>query len=57
MNQRLDKLAAAQADFIAHKMLPPDQGPLPGSNADDDDELAHALTLYMSIFTFFNLLY
>ena len=39
-NQHLDKLAAARADFIAHEMLPPDRGPLPGlgSNADDDDD-------------------
>jgi hypothetical protein len=37
-NQRLDKLAAARVDFIAREMLPPDRGPLPGVNADDDDD-------------------
>lgn len=37
-NQRLDKLAAARADFIARGMLPPDRGPLPGANTDDDDD-------------------
>ena len=37
-NQRLDKLAVAQADFIAREMLPPDRGPLPGATADDDDD-------------------
>ena len=37
-NQQLDKLAAAQADFIAREMLLPDRGPLPGANADDDDD-------------------
>ena len=37
-NQRLDKLAAAQADFFACEMLPPDREPLPRANADDDDD-------------------
>jgi hypothetical protein len=37
-NQRLDKLAAARADFIAREMLPPDRGPLPGANTNDDDD-------------------
>ena len=37
-NQRLDKLAAARADFIAREMLPPDHGPPPGANTDDDDD-------------------
>ena len=37
-NQRLDKLAAAWADFIARGMLPPDRGPLPGANTDDYDD-------------------
>jgi hypothetical protein len=37
-NQRLDKLAAARADFIAREMLPSDRGPLPGAKTDDDDD-------------------
>ena len=37
-NQRLDKLAAARADFIAREMLPPDRGPLPGANTNDDND-------------------
>ena len=37
-NQRLDKLAATRADFIAHEMLPPDRGPPPGAIADEDDD-------------------
>ena len=37
-NQRLDKLAAARADFIAREMLPPDRGPPPGAIADEDDD-------------------
>jgi len=37
-NQRLDKLAAARADFIARKMLPPDRGPPPGAITDEDDD-------------------
>ena len=36
-DQRLDKLADVQADFIAPEMLPPDCGPS-GANADDDDD-------------------
>ncbi|KAF8951994.1 hypothetical protein BDZ97DRAFT_1931423 [Flammula alnicola] len=36
-NQRLDKLAAARADFVAREMLPPDRGPPPGAEDDDDD--------------------
>ena len=36
-NQRLDKLAAARADFITREMLPADRGPLPGAGADDGD--------------------
>ena len=36
-NQRLDKLAAARADFVARVMLPAGRGPLPGASADDDD--------------------
>lgn len=43
-NQRLDKIAAAQADFIARGMLPPDQKPIPGAEhfrnlppGDDED--------------------
>jgi hypothetical protein len=37
-NQRLDKLAAARADFIAREMLPPDRGSLSGANTNDDDD-------------------
>ncbi|KAF8806795.1 hypothetical protein BYT27DRAFT_7256797 [Phlegmacium glaucopus] len=37
-NQRLDKLAAAQADFIAHEILPPNRGPLPGATVDANDD-------------------
>lgn len=37
-NQRLDKLAAARADFIVRGMLLPDRGPLPGAKTDDDDD-------------------
>ena len=37
-NQHLDKLATVRADFIAHGMLPPDRGPLPGVNTDDYDD-------------------
>ncbi|KAF8806781.1 hypothetical protein BYT27DRAFT_7256782 [Phlegmacium glaucopus] len=36
-NQHLDKLAAAQADFIAREMLPLNRGPLPGATVDADD--------------------
>ncbi|KAF8816751.1 hypothetical protein BYT27DRAFT_7220468 [Phlegmacium glaucopus] len=37
-NQRLDKLAAAQADFIACEMLPPNRGPPPGATVDANDD-------------------
>lgn len=45
-NQRLDKIAAAQADFIARGMLPPDHEPIPGAEhlrntiveGNDDDD-------------------
>ncbi|KAJ7114416.1 hypothetical protein C8R44DRAFT_630053 [Mycena epipterygia] len=35
-NQRLDKLAAARADFVERGMLPPTHAP-PPKNSDDDD--------------------
>ena len=37
-NQRLDKLTAAQNNFIACGMLPPERGPLPGFHDDEDDD-------------------
>ncbi|KAF8801254.1 hypothetical protein BYT27DRAFT_7310172 [Phlegmacium glaucopus] len=39
-NQCLDKLAVAQADFIAREMLPPNRGPLPGATVMADVQLA-----------------
>ncbi|KAJ7233657.1 hypothetical protein C8J57DRAFT_1249760 [Mycena rebaudengoi] len=36
-NQRLDKLAAARADFVERGMLPPSFVPVPDKEADDDD--------------------
>ena len=37
-NQRLDKLTAAQNNFIACGMLPPEHGPPPGFHDDEDDD-------------------
>ncbi|KAJ6607973.1 hypothetical protein B0H10DRAFT_1816789 [Mycena sp. CBHHK59/15] len=36
-NQRLDKLAAARADFVERGMLPPDFVPVPDKQNDDQD--------------------
>ena len=37
-NQWLDKITAAQNNFIARGMLPPEHGPPPGFHDDKDDD-------------------